>query len=116
MTVHDIPLVKADDSYTPRWVTPENLVLRGGFRHNPYSPFQVVIFESRELFEDWHGCAKGHYAPPDRIGDLSAQATVISNPPAPAKDIISVQTGDVLRTPLGNYEIATTGRSMTHIW
>ena len=123
MTTHKIDLVRSNDSYTARWrqprakmtiqrspdVAPEvvdgfdaTVVLRGAFRHNPHSPFEVVIFEDERAFAHWHGSS---HAPEGAIGDLSAQATVISNRREPRREVINVAAGDILDTPLGRFEI-----------
>jgi hypothetical protein len=114
MTIHNIALVESDDDYTPRWVQPRHavagleasVVLRGNFKHNRHAPFEVVIFDTPELFRSWHtGKFDTFRGPEEGIGDLSAQATIISSPPQAVRTVINVEAGDILRTVIGDYEI-----------
>jgi hypothetical protein len=107
-----VPLEKATQNYgaaVNRWRSPDCITLRGGFRHNHYSPFRVEVFETNTEFLLWHGEAnvpkrlKRH----DVRGELSAQPSVIaaSYGPKDYRAELVVGVGDILITYLGRFEI-----------
>lgn len=110
--VHKVRLVQSSDSYGNRWVQPRHeaarfdaeVQLSGSFKHNRHSPFEVTVFDDEQGMADYFGSQYGG-PPQGAVGCLRAQATVLTAWKEEKPSRVQVAVGDILETPIGNYEI-----------